>query len=75
MSVNWRRSVTDAVDADLLEIIDRQSRQHLEIDVVVPERLLIGLQSEMAQPISDVQLVCSILGSLPHFSSGRRSLR
>ena len=48
--------VADSLDSDLLEIINRQARQDLKVDAVVPKRLLVGLQAEAAQPFSDVQL-------------------
>ena len=48
--------VTDGLDTDLLEIVDRQARQDIKVDAVVPERLLVGLQAEAAKPFSDVQL-------------------
>jgi hypothetical protein len=48
--------MANRLDPDLLQIINRQVRQDLKVDPVVPERLLIGLQAEAAQPFSDVQL-------------------
>ena len=48
--------MANGLDSDLLEIIDCQTRQHLKVDTVVPERLLIRLQAQTAQPFSDVQL-------------------
>ena len=48
--------VADSLDADLLEIINRQARQDLKIDAIILEHLLIGLQAEAVQPFSDVQL-------------------
>src|SRR5579872_1363644 len=48
--------MADGLDSYLPEIIDCQTRQHLKVDSVVQERLLIGLQAESAQPFSDVQL-------------------
>ena len=48
--------VANGLDADLFEIVNRQVRQDVKIDAVLPERLLIGLQAEAAQPFSDVQL-------------------
>lgn len=48
--------VTNGPDADLLEILSGQVRQDLKIDAVVLEHLLIGLQAEAAQPLSDVQV-------------------
>jgi hypothetical protein len=50
--------MADGLNSDLLEVIDCQTRQYLKVDtvVVVPERLLIGLQAQTAQQLSNVQL-------------------
>ena len=48
--------VANGVDTDLLEIFNCQTRQDLKVDAIVPEGLLVGLQTEGAQPFSDVQI-------------------
>jgi hypothetical protein len=48
--------VANSLDPDLLEIVNREARQDLEVDAIVPERLLVRLQAKAAQPFSDVQL-------------------
>jgi len=61
--------VTDRLDADFPEIVDRQARQDLEVDAVVPERLLVGLQAEAAQPFSDVHFTSRRFPPLPFESA------
>jgi len=61
------------LDSNLLEIFNRQMGQDLKVNSVVPERLLIGLQAQGAQPFSDVQL--RLRWPLNYgFLSGSRSL-
>ena len=42
--------MADRRDAEFLDVVGRQVAQHLYIDRVLPERLLVLLQSEAAQP-------------------------
>jgi hypothetical protein len=46
--------VANGLDADLFEIVSRQVAQDVEVDAVLSERPLIGLQTEAAEPLPDV---------------------
>jgi hypothetical protein len=46
--------MADGDDAEILEVVNRQSRQHPAVDLVVAERRLLLLQIEAPQPISDI---------------------
>ena len=46
--------MADSGDAEILEVVNRQSRQHRAVDFVVAERRVVLPQTEAPQPISDV---------------------
>jgi hypothetical protein len=49
--------VTDQGNAKILQVIGRQTRQHLLVDLVFAERLLVPLQPEPPQPAPNVHRV------------------
>jgi len=53
--------VTDQGNAEILQVIGRQTRQHLLVDLVLAESLLISLQPEPAQPAPNVHRVIPAL--------------
>ena len=52
--------IADGSDADVLEIVRRQLRQHVCIDLVVPKIRLVLAETETAKPPADVH------GRAPH---------
>jgi hypothetical protein len=46
--------MADRGDADVLEILGGQVRQHLGVNVVVPKHLFVALQAQLAQPSRNV---------------------
>src|SRR5271155_4489758 len=46
--------MADGGDAEILEVVNRQSRQHRAVDFVGAERRLVLPQTEAPQPISDI---------------------
>src|SRR5580693_5061366 len=46
--------MADGGDAEILQIVNSQFRQHRAVDFVVPERCLVLPQTEASQPISDI---------------------
>ena len=46
--------MADRGDPDVLEVARRELPQHLGVDVVVAERLLIALHPQLSQPSVDV---------------------
>jgi hypothetical protein len=53
--------VTDQGNAEILQVIGRQTRQHLLVDVVFAESLLVPLQPEPPQPAPNVHRVVPAL--------------
>ena len=50
-------AVADGDDAELLQILNRQPRQDVEIDPVLPESPVVFREAEPAQPVADVHVV------------------
>ena len=46
--------MADGGDAEILQIVDRQFRQHRAVDFVVAERRLVLPKAEAPQPIPDI---------------------
>ena len=46
--------MADDSDAEVLEVVDRQLRQHRAVDLIVPERRLILPEAEAPQPDPDI---------------------
>jgi len=53
--------VTDQGNAEILQVIGRQTRQHLLVDLVFAESLLVPLQPEPPQPAPNVHRVVPAL--------------
>ena len=51
----------DQGNAEILQVIGRQARQHLLIDLVLAESLLVSLQPEPPQPAPNVHRVVPAL--------------
>jgi hypothetical protein len=49
--------MADHRDAEVLEILDRQLRQHVAVDLVVAERRLVLPEAEAPQPTADIHPV------------------
>jgi hypothetical protein len=53
--------VADQGNAEILQVIGRQTRQHLLVDLVLAESLLVSLQPEPPQPAPNVHRVVPAL--------------
>src|SRR5271163_2825534 len=53
------RPVPDDSDAEVLQVVERQLRQHRAVDLIVPERRLILPKAEVPEPDPDIHR-CSL---------------
>ena len=49
-------AVADHADAEILQIVRGQRRQEVDVDLVVPEGLLVSFQPQITQPSADIHL-------------------
>ena len=47
-------SITNNRNANVLEVVNRQPRQHVRVDLVVPELLLVLAEPKTAKPPADI---------------------
>ena len=55
-----RLSIANNRNANVLEVVNRQPRQHVRVDLVVPELLLVLAEPKTAKPPADIHRRASL---------------